>query len=81
MKGVSTMTTIKVSELHKGKHAEEAGHAASVGRWKVIHSAHPRHILRNIPYNLLYRIKRLVSDADNPKKRYNKLSKCLINQF
>lgn len=36
-------------------------------------SAHPRHVLRNIPYNLAFRIKRIVSDPRIRQMRYNTL--------
>lgn len=41
-------------------------------------SAHPRHILKNIPYNLIFRIKRIVSDQHKRNIRYLEIKDKLI---
>jgi len=42
-------------------------------------SAHPRHVLHNIPYNLANRIKRIVSDKHVRDIRYHELKMRLLN--
>ena len=41
-------------------------------------SCHPQHIKRNIPFNLAYRIKRIVSDSEIRTKRLNELREILL---
>ena len=43
-------------------------------------SCHPSHIVKNIPYNLAYRILRICSDKENLMKRLGELKNLLITR-
>jgi hypothetical protein len=40
-------------------------------------SAHPKHVIKNIPYNLAYRISRIVSNTNRKNERFNELQQRL----
>jgi hypothetical protein len=43
-------------------------------------SCHPKHVKTNIPYNMMQRINRIVSNSDRKVERYNEMSTWLIDR-